>query len=66
MGRGEAYTVFWWGKLKERDNLRDPGVDGKVIVRWIFRKWDGEIMEWIDLALDRGRWRALEHEVTNL
>jgi len=40
MGRGEAYTGFWWGNLKERDHLGDPGVDGRIILRWIFRKWD--------------------------
>jgi hypothetical protein len=39
-GRGEVYTVFWWGNVKERDNLEDPGVDGRVILKWIFRKWD--------------------------
>ena len=38
MGRGEAYTGFWGGNLKERDHLEDPGVDGKKILRWIFRK----------------------------
>jgi hypothetical protein len=38
MGRGEAYTVFWWGNLRERDHLGDPGVDGKIILIWIFRK----------------------------
>jgi hypothetical protein len=40
MGRGDAFIVFWWENLKERDYLRDPGVDGKIILRWIFRKWD--------------------------
>ena len=34
------YTVFWWENLRERDHLGDPGVDGRIILRWIFRKWD--------------------------
>jgi hypothetical protein len=38
-GRGEGYTGFWWVNLKERDHLEDPGVDGRIILRWIFRKW---------------------------
>jgi hypothetical protein len=36
--RGEAYTGFWCGNLRERDLLGDPGVDGRIILRWIFRK----------------------------
>jgi hypothetical protein len=32
MGRGEAYTGFWWGNLKERDHLGDPGLDGRIIL----------------------------------
>ena len=34
------YTGFWWGNLRKRDHLKDPGVDGMIILRWFFRKWD--------------------------
>jgi len=32
--------VFSWGNLRERSNLEDPGVDGRIILIWILRKWD--------------------------
>jgi len=40
-GREEVYTRFWWGNLRETDNMEDTGVDGKKTLRWIFREWDG-------------------------
>jgi len=40
MGRREAYVGFWWGNLRERDHLENPGVERKIILRWTFRKWD--------------------------
>ena len=40
MGRGEAYTGFWCGNLKVKNCLEDPGVDGRIIFRRIFRKWN--------------------------
>jgi hypothetical protein len=39
-GGGEAYTGFWWVNLRERDHLKDPDEDGRIILGWIFRKWD--------------------------
>jgi hypothetical protein len=40
MERVEVYKGFWWGNLSVSGHLGDPGVDGKTILRWIFRKWD--------------------------
>ena len=34
---GEVSTGFWWGNLRERDHLEDPGINGKVTFKWIFR-----------------------------
>jgi hypothetical protein len=42
MEKGEVSAGFWWGNLTERNHLRDPGVDGRTIFRWIFRKWGVE------------------------
>ena len=42
-GRREVCTGFWWGSLRERDHWGDPDVDGRIILRWIFRKWEGVV-----------------------
>ena len=42
MGRREVHTGFWWGNLRERDHLEDPGADGSIILKWNFKKWDGK------------------------
>ena len=36
------HTGFWWGDLKERDHLEDLGVDRRIVLKWIFKKWDWE------------------------
>jgi hypothetical protein len=41
MGRGELHTGFWWGDLREKDRVKDLGVDGRSILKWVLKKWDG-------------------------
>jgi hypothetical protein len=45
--------------------LEDLGVDGRIILKWIFERLEGG-MDWIDLAQDRDRWQALVNTVVNL
>jgi len=47
-------------------HLEDPGVDGRIILRWIFKNWDVGGMNWIELAQDRDEWRARVNAVMNL
>jgi hypothetical protein len=49
-------TGFWWGNLRKRDHLEDSGVDGRVILKWIFKMWDEGGMDLIALAQNRDKW----------
>jgi len=46
--------------------LGDPGADGRITLRWIFRKWDVGGMDWIELAQDRDTWSVPVNVVMNL
>jgi hypothetical protein len=53
MGKGEVYTGFWWGNLRERDHLGEPGVDWKIILNSVFRKCDmgiGTVSSWLRIG----------------
>jgi hypothetical protein len=39
-GGGEVHTGYWWGNLREGEHLEEPGVDGRKLLKLIFRKWD--------------------------
>ena len=39
----EVCTRFWWGNLREWDHWGDQDVEGSIILRWLFRKWEGVV-----------------------
>jgi hypothetical protein len=41
MGERRGTYRVWWENLRERDDLEDLGIDGRIILKWIFKKWDG-------------------------
>ena len=53
-----VHSTVLWGDLSERNQLEDLGIDGRIILRWIFRKSDGS-MGWIDQVQDRDGWWPL-------
>jgi hypothetical protein len=53
------------GKSEVKSYLEDPGVDGRILLRWIFRKWDVGV--WTGTSWLRiGQWRVLVNAVMNL
>ena len=65
-GKGEECTGCWWGNPRGRDRWADQGVDGRIILGWTFRRWGVGHEDWIVLAQDKDRWRALVSAVRNL
>ena len=55
--KGEVCTRFWWGNLRERDHWGDQYVDGRIILRWMFRKWEevvGTGWSWLRIGTGDG------------
>jgi hypothetical protein len=46
--------------------LKDPKIYRRIILKWIIQEMGYGAMDWIDLAHDRDKWRALVNEVMNL
>jgi len=63
--RGECIGS-WWGNRMEGVHWGDLGVDGRIILRWIFQEAGCGDMDWIEVAQDRDRWRSLVSAGMNL
>jgi hypothetical protein len=53
-----VHTWFLCGDIHETNDLEDLDVSGRVILKWVFKKYDG-CMDWTDLAPDRDKWRPV-------
>jgi hypothetical protein len=57
-GRVEECTGFGWENLRERDRWGDPGVDGRIILKRMIRKWGVGVwtgLSW--LRIEKGVWQ---------
>jgi len=57
-------TGFWWGNLRERDHLGEQDLEDNI--KMDLQEVGGRGMDWMELAQDRDRWRALVNAVMNL
>ena len=56
--KGDFHAGLWWGNIWERYHLEGLDIDERIILKWMFSKWDGGI-DWIDLTHDMDRWQSL-------
>ena len=63
MGGSRGIYRFWWGNLRERDDFEDPNIEGRIILRWLFRKlyW-GHAMIWLRIWTGGGG--KIESQIT--
>ena len=55
--RGEMHTGFRWRNLPEGDHLKDLGLDGRIILKWISEKLDGgawTVSVWLRIGIGGG------------
>jgi hypothetical protein len=58
MGEGRCVYRFLVGSLRERDRWGDPGVDGRIMLGWIFKSWDVGVrtgLGWLRIGIGGGR-----------
>jgi hypothetical protein len=68
VARRRGIDGVWWGYLGETGHLEDLNLDGRILLRWIFRKWDGDErdgVDWTDLAEDRDSWKEFVNAAMN-
>jgi hypothetical protein len=64
-GERQVRTGYWWGNLRKRDHLEEVGVEVRIILEQIFKKWAGGI-DCFHLVQDMDRWIAFENAAMNL
>jgi hypothetical protein len=62
--RRGLHVGLWWGNLREGDPLENLGIGGRIMLKWIFKMWDGGL-NWIHMAQNRDRWLAVMNVIMN-